>query len=259
MILKVLFNIMLVLMCGSLVANADTTAEEDWTYLFNGKDLSGWVRVNGSASFEVDNGTILGQTVEGSPNSFLCTIKHYSDFVLEFEVKVDPRLNSGVQIRSNSFDEYRNGRVHGYQVEIAADGSPGFIYDEARRGWLSPEERRNDPKRQNAFKDGEWNQYTVLCAGDRIMTWINNVEITNLEDDMTKCGFIGLQVHSFGGEHPAWVRWRNIRIKQLNPDKPCYDVPFLSLPPMKEDPDMKLLPGQTEDEDGEDSEGNGEN
>lgn len=102
------------------------------------------MQINGTAKYEVKDGTILGTTVAGSPNSFLCTRKHYSDFDLEFEVKVDSRLNSGVQIRSNSFPQYRNGRVHGYQVEISTNGNAGFIYDEARRGWLSKD--RSDEK-----------------------------------------------------------------------------------------------------------------
>ena len=38
-------------------------------------------------------------TVLGEKNSFLCPPKEYADFVLEFEVRVDPKVNSGVQIR----------------------------------------------------------------------------------------------------------------------------------------------------------------
>jgi len=185
----------------------------EWETLFNGKNLNGWKQINGTAEYKVDDGTILGITEEGSPNSFLCTMKDYCDFILEFEVKVDPRLNSGVQIRSLSKPDYRDGRVHGYQVEIDSDGDAGFIYDEARRGWLSKD--RDDPEKRNAFKVGKWNQYKVLCVGDTIKTWVNGTLIADLKDDMTDCGFIGLQVHSFKGEPAAWVRWRNIRIKEI--------------------------------------------
>lgn len=187
--------------------------EEGWISLFNGKNLDGWQQINGAAKYEVEDGTILGATAKGSPNSFLCTEKHYSDFELDFEVKVDPRLNSGVQFRSNSFKEYRNGRVHGYQVEIATN-NPGRIYDEARRGrWLDEE---TDPKKaRKAFKVNEWNKYRVLCVGDSMKTWLNGVPIADISDSTTRKGFIGLQVHSFGGDPPAQVRWRNIRIQEL--------------------------------------------
>lgn len=181
--------------------------------LFNGKNLDGWRQINGTAKYEVQDGTIVGTTAKGSPNSFLCTEKHYSDFELEFEVKVDPRLNSGVQFRSNSLKEYRNGRVHGYQVEIATNNA-GRIYDEARRGrWL--DEAPNAEKARQAFKVNEWNKFRVVCVGDSIKTWLNGVPIADITDSMTKKGFIGLQVHSFGGDPPAQVRWRNIRIKEL--------------------------------------------
>ncbi len=183
----------------------------EWVDLFDGKTLAGWTQKNGTAKYEVKDGTILGTTVKGSPNSFLCTEKLYGDFALDFEVNVDSRLNSGVQIRSNSYKEYNNRRVHGYQVEIAINGTAGYIYDEARRGWLS--KNRKDPAANAAFKDGQWNKYNVVCKGDSIKTWVNGVPVANVVDAVTKLGFIGLQVHGFGGETPATVQWRNIRIK----------------------------------------------
>lgn len=183
----------------------------EWTDLFDGKTLKGWTQKNGTAKYEVKDGTIYGTTVKGSPNSFLCTEKLYGDFELEFDVRVDSRLNSGVQIRSNSYKEYRDYRVHGYQVEIATNGSAGYIYDEARRGWLS--QNRKDPAANAAFRDGEWNTYNVVCKGDSLKTWVNDVPVANEIDDVTKIGFIGLQVHGFRGDSPAWVQWRNIRIK----------------------------------------------
>ena len=188
--------------------------DQGWVSLFDGKTLKGWRQINGAAAYKVDQGTILGTTAEGSPNSFLCTEKLYGDFELEFEVKLDPRLNSGVQIRSNSSPDYKKSRVHGYQVEIATGGSAGRIYDEARRGkWL--DEERDDPKARKAFKQDEWNSYRVICKGSSIKTWVNGVPVADVVDDMTATGFIGLQVHSFRGDSPAWVRWRKIRLKEL--------------------------------------------
>jgi hypothetical protein len=193
----------------------ESYSDNGWEDLFNGTDLDGWIQINGFADYIVENGTIVGTTAEGSPNSFLCTVNHYCDFILEFEVNVDTSLNSGVQFRSNSFPEYREGRVHGYQVEISTDGNAGRIYDEARRStWQSPD-LRNNPEALNAFQDGEWNLYRVECSGTSIKTWINGIPIADIEDDMTDCGFIGLQVHSYQGDQPAQVRWRNIRLQEL--------------------------------------------
>ncbi|MBN2327330.1 MAG: DUF1080 domain-containing protein [Candidatus Omnitrophica bacterium] len=207
------------LMCIGMSLNAAETEEAgrgSWTPLFDGKTLDGWEQINGTAKYVVEDGAIKGTTVEGSPNSFLCTKKHYSDFVLEFEVLVDDRLNSGVQIRSNSFSDFKDGRVHGYQAEIAVNGNAGLIYDEARRAqWVDMENCEQTDEAKAAFKKGEWNKFIILCVGDNIFTWINGVNIAHISDSMTKSGFIGLQVHAFRGETPAWVKWRNIRIREL--------------------------------------------
>ncbi|MEZ6037177.1 MAG: DUF1080 domain-containing protein [Planctomycetota bacterium] len=185
-----------------------------WIDLFDGKTLTGWTQKNGTASYEVVDGTIVGTTAKGSPNSFLCSDRFFGDFELEFEVKLrNDELNSGVQIRSHSMPSFHNGRVHGYQVEIATNGEAGFVYDEAGRGWLSPD--RDDPHKRAAFKKGEWNRYRVICFGHDIRTWINDVPIAHLVDGRSPAGFLGLQVHSVGGD-PKWqVAWRNLRLREL--------------------------------------------
>ena len=58
---------------------------EGWVQLFNGKDLEGWEQRNGTATYKVEDGCVLGTTSEGSPNSFLCTKKDYGDFELVYE------------------------------------------------------------------------------------------------------------------------------------------------------------------------------
>ena len=104
----------LVFLLSSFIGQSQKNAPKPtWESLFNGKNLKGWTQLNGTAKYTVKDGTVIGSTVLGSPNSFLCTDKLYSNFILEFEVKVDESLNSGVQIRSESTKEYQNGRVHG--------------------------------------------------------------------------------------------------------------------------------------------------
>ena len=116
------------------------TSAQQWTPLFNGKDLTGWHQLNGKAKYKAENNEIVGETVAGTPNSFLATDATYGDFILELEFKVDDDMNSGIQVRSESNKDYNNGRVHGYQVEIDPSDRAwtGGIYDEARRGWLYP-------------------------------------------------------------------------------------------------------------------------
>ena len=190
--------------------------------IFDGKTLNGWTQRNGTAKYWVEDGCIVGETVTGSPNSFLCSNKMYGDFELEFDVKVDDRLNSGCQIRSMSVPGYDNYRVHGYQVEIdPVNHESAGIYDEARRGWL--DNGGKNPALQKAFKNGQWNHYKVIAKGARLQTWLNGVTGVDVHDDLTQWGFIGLQVHA-ADKAGLQVRWKNIKltdhgISSLTPPK----------------------------------------
>jgi len=216
-----------------LSAAAASFAEEGFSSLFDGKSLDGWTQRNGKATYRVEDGAIVGRTAKNSPNSFLCTDKAYCDFELLFEVDVDCGLNSGVQIRSRSSEDYKNERVHGPQVEIeCAPGESGYIYGEATgRGWLSPDRSVKD-----AYTNGQWNRYRVLAVGPRVQVWVNDVPVADLTDEASsKCGVIGLQVHRVGDRGPFEVRWRNIRIKDLAPEKSkaAQDVQFTPAPDVK--------------------------
>jgi len=207
-----------VVLLGTVVGVAGAADTDGFTPLFDGKTLTGWTQLGGVAKYTVENGQIVGTAVPNTPNSFLCTKKHYGDFVLEYEYKVSPVLNSGVQIRSNSLKDYKAGRVHGYQVEIdpSARAWSSGIYDESRRGWLYP--LKDNPKAQKAFKQNEWNTVRVEAIGDSIKTFHNGVPAADLVDSMTLSGFIGLQVHGVGKNTErlgAQVRWRNLRIKDM--------------------------------------------
>lgn len=200
--------------CGTCTATPG-----EWVDLFDGKTLKGWTQRNGTATYRVENGTIVGTTVKGSPNSFLCTDKLYGDFELKFEVKVDNQLNSGVQIRSKTHGGPQ-GRVNGPQVEIEASGKngaeAGYLYAEAVSGWMTPKDKRKPHKH---FKDDQWNAYRVLAVGPNIKVWVNGVQTSDLTDEKIfkshPKGFIGLQVHSVGNSGPFQVAWRNIKLREI--------------------------------------------
>ncbi|MFY0626777.1 MAG: DUF1080 domain-containing protein [Reichenbachiella sp.] len=194
---------------------------DGWTNLFNGKNLKGWKVIGGSAEFKVKDGVIVGTSKLNTPNTFLISKKLYSDFILEYEAKIDPKLNAGVQIRSNTSPDFKNGIVHGYQVELdpAKRAWTGGIFDEKRRGWLYNLEE--NPKGKEAFKQNEWNKFRVEAIGNNIRVWLNGVPTSDLIDDMTASGFIGLQVHGIGEnkeKEGTTVQYKNIRIKTDNLD-----------------------------------------
>ena len=214
-------NLIFTLLISVLFSATNFAADKKYKAIFDGKTLNGWTQRNGTATYRVEKKSVVGKTNEGSPNSFLCTDKDYGNFDLMFEVKVDDKLNSGVQIRSQTKGGPK-GRVNGPQVEIEASGKngaeAGYIYGEAAGGWMTPADKLKPHKH---FKDGKWNKYRVVANGANIKVWINGALISDLDhEERFKShpkGFIGLQVHSIGrGTGPYEVRWRKIKIKELD-------------------------------------------
>ncbi|WP_165221750.1 family 78 glycoside hydrolase catalytic domain [Aquisphaera insulae] len=188
-------------------------AADGFTALFDGKTLDGWKVNGGKSKYRVEDGTIVGTTDDHGANTFLCK-GDFADFLLEAEVKDDPRLNSGFQVRSHVGE---NKIVQGPQCEVAlkSSGTAGRFYDEGRRGkWLC----EIPDAAKGTFDDQGWNRYKILVQGHRYRSWVNGVPCSDFTDDMDKSGFIGLQVHAIPqGEGPYEVRWRNVRIKELKP------------------------------------------
>ena len=206
------------------------TLGNEWVSLFNGKNLDGWTKRGGEATFKVENDAIAGLNGPGH-NTFLCSDKTYSDFELEFDVKLFSPLNSGVQIRSESFTHGNNGNksevIRGPQVEIEqGPAEAGYIYGEQAGGWMTPGDKLIP---HDAFKNNDWNHYRIVARGARIQTYINGKQISDLVHEKNfkahPKGFIGLQVHAINapaGSHK--VAWKNIQIRET--DTKGWDVLF---------------------------------
>ena len=219
---KPLHTFILGLAAVTLLSGVTAKGSEKWTELFNGKDFDGWTIRGGGATYEIRDGAIVGLNGPGH-NTFLATWNLYSDFELEFEVKVSNSLNSGVQIRSKARWETVRGKeietVSGPQVEIAkSPGHAGYLYGERAGGWMTPQEQRIQ---HSHLKNEDWNHYRIVANGPRIQTWINGNAVSDLVDEERYKdhaeGFIGLQVHSARAETGSlFAAWRNLRIKELN-------------------------------------------
>jgi len=204
-------------LCALMVATMAGAADQPaGTPLFDGKTLNGWKTLGGGADYKVVDGTIVGSSRPGVPNSFLVTEKTFGDFILDFDVRQDVGpTNSGVQFRSLSTPEFENGRVHGYQADI--DPSPrqwsGHIYEEAQRGWFSTGEM--NPEAKSLYKFGDWNHYRIEAIGPRLRVWINGKPVADVIDAATAAGFIGLQVHSIEKPEDAGrtTTWKNLYVQ----------------------------------------------
>jgi hypothetical protein len=230
-------DIALLLFTSGLACGTALAAEP--IQLFNGKDLSGWTKRGGNATYRVENGEIVGSSAPNTTNTFLCTDKEYGDFELEYDFIIsDKEFNSGVQLRSHARPEGTGERVYGYQVEIDPKERAwtGGIYfeggkldDEAtkREGkpvWIRKGSWINDLSQneaaRKAFKLGEWNHMKVIAKGKHIQTWLNGVPAADFtetdEKAFTPTGFIALQVHAVGGHTDTKeVRWKNIKLTEL--------------------------------------------
>ncbi len=217
-----------ILLLASLILTTTLAAQSTgWTSLFDGKTLDGWKRLAGTAEYRVEDGAIVGSTVNNSGNTFLVTDKDYGDFILEMDVKImDTTSNSGVQVRSHYDPAGHQGKglVYGCQFEIdpSARRWSGGIYDEGRRDWLYPASL--NPKAQDAFKVGSYNHIRIECIGHEMKTWINGRAIAYLVDTVDQGGFIGLQVHAVNKPELAGekVYFKNIRIRTT----PLQQKPF---------------------------------
>lgn len=207
---------------------------EEWVELFNGENLDGWVIKGGKATYKVEEGVIVGTTAPKTPNTFLCPEKQYSDFELEFEVKCDPELNSGVQFRSvdkledlpthfkgkelaEAKKRFKRKGLVGPQFEIASNGSAGSIWFEGVGGWIFTSEKEQI---LTVYKEHDWNKYRVIVKGEKIEIWINDVKTGEVTEERStlKKGFLGFQVHAIQDNKELQVRWRNIRIKEIRQD-----------------------------------------
>jgi hypothetical protein len=209
--------------------------------LFDGQSLDGWT-AHGGGNFYVADGTIVGESMPLLPNSFLHTNRDYANFELELEIKIDPLLNSGIQIRSGIYPVetttmrwgglldangertdirervWEAGRYWGYQVEIdpTERGWSGALYEEGGRGFLHPPGATDTVK--NAFKPNDWNHVRVIANGDHFQTWINGVPVADVHDGLTPTGTIALQLHGIGKSkekigQKVWLR--HVRLKEL--------------------------------------------
>ena len=183
--------------------------------LFDGRTFAGW-EGDTAKTFRIEDGAIVGGSLKQRVphNTFLCTTKSYTNFVLRAECKLlGKNANGGIQFRSqrvpNDFE------VSGFQADMDTGPDGGFwgsLYDESRR-------KRNVAVPDKALlrtvvKPG-WNQYEIRCEGPRIRLFLNGVQMvdyTERDAKIPQSGILGLQIHG-GDPSEAW--YRNIVIEEL--------------------------------------------
>jgi len=192
-----------------LLLAATGLCAQDWAPLFNGKDLSGWVKI-GDESWTVEDGTIHGTAVT-KEYGYLRTGKNYVDFDLSLKFKCEGDGNSGVFFHA----EFKPGTadvVQGPQFEIdcGLNKHTAGVYD-VGRGWIV----WPSPENEMVVRTDDWNEYLLKVVGNHYVAHLNGVAMIDYTDPKPKGadGGIALQLHSGGHGN---FRFKDIYIRDLS-------------------------------------------
>jgi hypothetical protein len=164
----------------------DTTG---WADLFKA-DLS-------DAEFKAGVWSVTDGVFTATEDQALWTKKPYEDFLLDLEFKNAEGTNSGVILHVS---DLKNWIPNSVEVQIADDTaekwakSPKTWQCGAIFGHLAP-------SKSAVKKPGEWNRYTITCAGPMIHVMLNGEMVTVM--DMTK--WTSAKQNPDGSEIPAWL------------------------------------------------------
>jgi hypothetical protein len=218
MIHKTLFCLAALICFGFGTTNAQEIPESEFTILFNGQNLDGWI--GNKTAYRAENGMIIVDP-KGGGGGNLFTEKEYGNFIFRFEFLLTPGANNGLGIHAPMEGD---AAYVGKELQILDNGAAkyanledyqfhGSVYGvmPAKRGFLKA--------------PGEWNQQEVIVEHPKIKVILNGTVI--LEGDYleaSKNGTLdqkehpGLQRSSghigFLG-HGDVLQFRNIRIKEL--------------------------------------------
>ena len=219
----------------------DNTPPKGFTALFNGKDLTGWQALamapesaeKGKKSRSIPAWLVKGLsadelatrqkeadakvlphwkvvdgviTYDGKGNN-LQTVKHYGDFELYVDWKIEPSGDSGLYLRGNP------------QVQIWDINGKNNPKKVGSGGLYNNQKNPSNPIANADNPPGQWNTFHIVMKGDKVTIKLNGklvVDNTPLENywhrgqPLPSRGPIELQHH---GDH-LW--FKNIYVKELD-------------------------------------------
>ena len=221
--------------------SARASSDPGFVPLFDGKSLTGW-HVSGKTGhgtggrWVVQQGAIVGSQDAPGNGGIIITDKAFADFEVALEMRNDFGPDSGLFLRSTD-----KGEAYQAMIDYHPGGNLMGLYGEGLRGGISasnfafresvtdiapahdPHPLPVKPEAWPAFwKHGAWNELRARIVGNppQITTWINGtkwMEWTDTERRLADRGGIALQVHGGGDFTKQFVRYRNVRVKELEP------------------------------------------
>jgi Domain of Unknown Function (DUF1080) len=231
----------------AIAALASTAAQDGFTLLFNGRDLTGWkVPAGDNGHWKVVDGVIDYDAESEAPgDKSLYTERTFGDYVLrvDWRIKATPYTNPSVPIIKP--DGTHKKDADGKEIRISVPDSDSGIY---MRGaskaqvnmWCWPVGSgevygyRMDEKMPAAVRAGvtpkkladrdigQWNTFEITMQGDRLTVVLNGEEVISKAQlpGVPARGPIALQHHGAKKDGvwtspPALVQFRNISIREL--------------------------------------------
>jgi hypothetical protein len=201
-------------MLFALLLVSPLIAEDGFTPLFNGKDLTGWKVNENPQAFSIAEGAIVAH----GPRSHCFYVgafqnHSFTDFELKVDVKTRPRSNGGIYFQTEFQAEGWPGKGFEAQVNNTYPGDPrltGSLYEVADNG-------------RAVAKDDVWftedivvrGGHVVIKVDDKVVAeWMQPAGWAGTKDFPGRRvgpGTIALQSH----DADSTVYYRNIRIKLL--------------------------------------------
>ena len=187
---KLFLSLLVALVAFKAVADSPLVA--NWTPLFNGTNLNGWVVMNGG-KFSVTNGAIQIENGMG----WLRTERAFTNFVLQAEWRgLETNYNSGFFLRAGLAGQPMP--TNGWQANLK----------QADLGaWLQNKDIKLSPK-PTIVPVGEWAVFTLEAHGTNATLWLNGTKLWTQGFDATS-GFIGIQAED------KRMELRSVRVMEL--------------------------------------------
>jgi len=174
-------------------------AEKQFTPVFNGKNLDGWV-VDGKNQKD-DTWTVADGIIRcaGGGFGYLRYDKKLCDFTVRLQYRMSKGCNSGIGIRGVVFTGPGKTRPSfaSYEIQILDDaGKPTNTHSSmSLYRYVAPTENAVKPA-------GEWNQVEITCVGPRIKIALNGKTVQDIDQTTVKsikdkplCGYFMVQNH----------------------------------------------------------------
>ena len=209
------------ILCGTCASATQGASGEDdgFVPLFNGRNLDGWVAVNGAPStWRAEDGMMR---TTGLPVSVLRTDRMYENFILEMEWRhQEEKGNAGLFVWSDPLPALGVPFTRAIEVQIMLGfetpnyTSEGDIFS-IWGATMTPDRphpagyQRCLPSEARTRGAGEWNHYRVTCIDGVISLEVNGGQVSGGYDVNPRNGYICLEAEGSPAD------FRNLRIKEL--------------------------------------------